>query len=165
MRLTSLLPFVLLALGCTTQPVGARCEQDLDCNADNNEVCRQEVAPERGCAGGACICCPSDPTIAQGISACIPRQRTDSGVTDTGPRDTGTTDTGPTDSGPADTGPADSGPTDTGPTDTGPTDTGPTDTGPTDTGPTDTGPTDAGDDVVDAAADDVTDAAMDATPD
>lgn len=150
MRLTSLLPFVLLALGCTTQPVGARCEQDLDCNADNNEVCRQEVAPERGCAGGACICCPADPTLAQGIAACIPRQRTDSGVTDTGPRDTG---------------PGDTGPTDTGTADSGSSDAGPADTGPTDTGPTDTGTADAGDDVVDAAVDDVTDAAMDATPD
>lgn len=122
-----------VALGCTTQPVGARCEQDRDCNTSNNEVCRSENAPGVACAGSSCICCPADPALAATIAACAPRS---TGLTDAG---------GPTPDviAPADTGPADTGPADTGPmkTDTG---AGETDAGAADAGETDAGATDAG---------------------
>ncbi len=134
-----------VSLGCTTQPIGARCEQDRDCNTSNNEVCRSENAPAIACAGSSCICCPSDPALAATLAACAPRN--------TAPTDGGLS---PDVLAPADTGPADTGPADTGP---GMTDTGPADTGPADTGPVETdAATDAGtpSDVVetDAAAPD-----------
>ena len=67
--------FLVLALGlmsCTTQAVGARCQQDLDCNGDSSEVCRSELNPMSPCSGSACICCPSDRTLALTIPACVP---------------------------------------------------------------------------------------------
>ena len=56
--LTSL--FVLL--GCTTQPLGARCEQDQDCSEAVGGiypvVCRSENAQGTACGAGlsSCVC-------------------------------------------------------------------------------------------------------------
>ncbi len=110
-----------VALGCTTQPVGARCEQDRDCNTSNNEVCRSENAPGVACAGSSCICCPADPALAATIAACAPRS---TGLTDAGgptPDVIAPADTGPvkTDTGESDAGAADAGETDAGATDAG----------------------------------------------
>lgn len=78
--------FLVLALGlmsCTTQPVGARCQQDLDCNGDNSEVCRNELNPMNACNSAAsCVCCPSDRALALTIPACVPHSSgVDAGVT------------------------------------------------------------------------------------
>lgn len=73
---------VSLVFGCTTQPIGARCEQDIDCNAPT-EVCRSEVSPAAACSGRQCICCPSDPAAAAQVPACVPRTTTrDAGTSD-----------------------------------------------------------------------------------
>lgn len=72
--------FLVLALGlmsCTTQPVGARCQQNDDCNANNAEVCRLESSPDRACDNAtSCVCCPSDRALALTIPACVPRSTT-----------------------------------------------------------------------------------------
>lgn len=78
--------FLVLALGlmsCTTQPVGARCQQDLDCNTESSEVCRLESSPERACDNMTfCVCCPSDRALALTIPACVPRSSAvDAGAT------------------------------------------------------------------------------------
>lgn len=85
---------VLMALGCTTQAVGERCEQDQDCNGAGGEVCRSEVNPAAACTGSQCICCPQNPDIARTIAACAPRTTP---VTDASPTDTPAADTTPAD--------------------------------------------------------------------
>lgn len=65
--------FLLLGLtlvACTTQPAGARCEQDVDCDTAGNQRCRQEIRPDSPCMGGSCICCPTDRASAANVPGC-----------------------------------------------------------------------------------------------
>lgn len=90
MRWTAFLFLFVTMLGCTTQSSGQRCQQNSDCNADT-ERCRRELTPQDDCRGDSCICCPTDPTAAAAIAACIRRSVSpEAGVNDSGaPVDTG----------------------------------------------------------------------------
>jgi hypothetical protein len=81
MRLEILFAVLCLALGCTTQSAGQRCQQDQDCNAAANELCRGETTPTQPCSGSACICCPADLTAAAAVPGCLPTNlATDAGA-------------------------------------------------------------------------------------
>lgn len=83
MRLVIALSLLVLALGCTTQGVGARCEQNQDCNGAAGEVCRNAATPQESCGSADCICCPENLSAATAIAACTPSsRRTDAGVRD-----------------------------------------------------------------------------------
>lgn len=79
---TILLLVTLSLIACTTQPTGARCEQDIDCNADNNELCRVEFNYAASCQHApSCVCCPTDPEAARQIPSCVGiSTTTDAGV-------------------------------------------------------------------------------------
>lgn len=83
MRLALALGVLALALGCTTQSAGLRCEQDQDCNGAANEFCRRASNPTQPCDGQNCVCCPEDTSLAASIPGCV---RTTL-ITDAGRRD------------------------------------------------------------------------------
>lgn len=83
MRLALAVSLLALALGCTTQSAGQRCEQDLDCNASAGDVCRLASNPLSACEGNNCICCPANTAAAAAIPGCAPSTlRTDAGARD-----------------------------------------------------------------------------------
>lgn len=79
-----------LALACTQQSAGQRCDQNSDCNGAAGEVCRSYYNPAAACemtrdrdsgVPSSCICCPQDPAAAAGIPACqVTRLSTDAGA-------------------------------------------------------------------------------------
>jgi hypothetical protein len=71
MRLALALGVLALALGCTTQSAGQRCEQDQDCNGSVSEFCRSAVIPTQPCSGQPCVCCPEDTALAANIPGCV----------------------------------------------------------------------------------------------
>lgn len=71
MRLALALGVLALALGCTTQSAGQRCEQDQDCNGGASEFCRSAVNPTQPCGSQPCVCCPDDPALAANIAGCV----------------------------------------------------------------------------------------------
>jgi hypothetical protein len=71
MRLALALGVLALALGCTVQSAGQRCEQDQDCNGAASEFCRRASNPTQPCDGQNCVCCPEDTALAANIPGCV----------------------------------------------------------------------------------------------
>ncbi|MBI5515090.1 MAG: hypothetical protein HY909_15040 [Deltaproteobacteria bacterium] len=83
----------LLAPGCETQGLGQRCETQTDC--ESTAVCRVEFMNDTCSGAGSCVCCPTDPTLAEGYPGCRPSAPP---VTDSGARDSAAQDsTAPSD--------------------------------------------------------------------
>jgi len=83
MRLVIVLGALALALGCTTQSAGQRCEQNQDCNGEAGEECRRASNPTQPCEGLECLCCPTNVATAAGIPGCTPGSvQTDAGRRD-----------------------------------------------------------------------------------
>jgi len=83
MRLVIVLGFLALALGCTTQSAGQRCEQNQDCNASAGEECRRASNPTQPCEGLNCLCCPTAAAAAASVPGCaLGSVQTDAGARD-----------------------------------------------------------------------------------